>query len=82
MNVKKETAADVGASRSGTAKVVVERRRECLFSSPKTRISDALFCLASKADRLRPSHTSPEQFYIDREDLVEGLRRLARECGR
>jgi hypothetical protein len=38
--------------------------------------------LAERLARLAPSRTDPEQFHIDKSELVDALRRLARDHDR
>jgi hypothetical protein len=49
---------------------------------PGDGISRRLRELAHQAVRLSPVHGDPERFYIEREELVRGLLRLAREAAR
>jgi len=79
-----ETAADAGTSRGGDIEQTSEklRPRFYLHDATSATISEHLYKLAGQADRLSPTRGDPERFYLDREELVQGLRRLARECGR
>lgn len=44
-------------------------------------LSGLLADLARQVDRLRPSHRDPERFHLDKSDIVDALRRAARDCG-
>lgn len=39
-----------------------------------------LAALAARVGRLAPSHRDPERFHIDKGEIVDELRRLAREA--
>jgi hypothetical protein len=69
-------------SRVGTPPVIgvigVIGGRAVIGSMPASDMQVALYAIADRLRFLSPSHRDPERFHLDKAELVDELRRLAR----